>query len=225
MSLENEKSPNTEIKNNQGMKDPRGPSKTTASKKDLRGNKKNYVTKTLDEVIGKEFSSASFIGRTAITTLNVNKGDATRFLSEKDPVPEFSIQTELTTRLATIEKVLDGQKTNSAKFRDINDRPALSEKELEGLNGHITGLLKRVETPLGTKITNYWFPKGGSDKPYIGIKLPNKKEKKYYIGNAYLNSYKKSVITGAYGLSKDKYKGLTGTWCRAIGIHTEKCGE
>tara|TARA_Y100000034_G_scaffold8763_1_gene9446 strand:+ start:3917 stop:5674 length:1758 start_codon:yes stop_codon:yes gene_type:complete len=227
MSLENEKSPNTEIKNNQGMKDPRGPSKTTASKKDSRGNKKNYVTKTLDEVIGKEVSEHFLIGDTAITTLNVNKGDVTNFLDQKDPVPEFSIQTEIIgdSAFITIDKVLDGQKTNSAKFRDIKNRPALSEKELDRLSGHITGLLKGVKTPLGTKITNYWFPKGGSDKPYIGIKLPNKKEKKYYIGNAYLNSYKKSVITGAYGLSKDKYKGLTGTWCRVIGIHTEKCGK
>ena len=223
MSLENEKSPNTEIKNNQGMKDPRGPSKTTASK----GNENPRVTKTLDEVIGKEVSEHFLIGDTAITTLNVNKGDVTNFLDQKDPVPEFSIQTEIISDSAfiTIDKVLDAQKTNSAKFRDIKNRPALSEKELDRLSGHITGLLKGVKIPLGTKITNYWFPEGGADRPYIGIKLPDKKERKYYIGNAYLNLYKKSVITGAYGLSKDKYKGLTGTWCRVIGIHTEKCGK
>ncbi len=222
MSVENGQSPRTEVKSSSSMKF--RDSKTTASKKDSRGNKKNYVTK-LDRVIAKEVSKVPFVGKTAITTLNVNKGDATKFLDQEDPVPIFSIQTEITTSLATIEKVLDGQKTNSAKFRDIKRRPALSEKELDRLSGHITGLLKEVKTPLGTKITNYWFPKGESEKPYIGIKLLNKKERKYYIGDAYLNSYKKSVITGAYGLSKDKYKGLTGTWCRAIGIHTEKCGK
>ena len=222
MSVKNKQSPRTEVKSSSSMKF--RDSKTTASKKDSRGNKKNYVTK-LDRVIAKEVSKVPFVGKTAITTLNVNKGDATKFLDQEDPVPIFSIQTEITTSLATIEKVLDGQKTNSAKFRDIKRRPALSEKELDRLSGHITGLLKEVKTPLGTKITNYWFPKGESEKPYIGIKLLNKKERKYYIGDAYLNSYKKSVITGAYGLSKDKYKGLTGTWCRAIGIHTEKCGK
>ena len=222
MSVENGQSPRTEVKSSSSMKF--RDSKTTASKKDSRGNKKNYVTK-LDRVIAKEVSKVPFVGKTAITTLNVNKGDATKFLDQEDPVPIFSIQTEITTSLATIEKVLDGQKTNSAKFRDIKRRPALSEKELDRLSGHITGLLKEVKTPLGTKITNYWFPKGESEKPYIGIKLLNKKERKYYIGDAYLNSYKKSVITGAYGLSIDQYKGLTGTWCRAIGIHTEICGK
>ena len=225
MSLENKKSPNTIIRNT--------PKRNEVMKAGESRDENPRVIKTLDRVIGKEVTTSEIpllFGKTldtatATTTLNVNKGDATKFLSEKDPVPRFSIQTEITTSFATIKKVLEGQKTNSAKFRDINDKPALSEKELDRLGGHITVLLEGVETPLGTKITNYWFPEGGADRPYIGIKLPNKKEKKYYIGNAYLNSYKKSVITGAYGLSKEKYKGLTGTWCRAIGIYTKHCPE
>jgi len=216
MSLENKKFPNTIIRNT--------PKRNEVMKAGESGDENPRVIKTLDRVIGKEVTT-SYRVNVATTTLNVNKGDATKFLSEKDPVPRFSIQTKITTSFATIGHVLEGQKTNSAKFRDINGRPALSEKELDRLGGHITVLLEGVETPLGTKITNYWFPEGGADRPYIGIKLPGKKEKKYYIGDAYLNSYKKSVITGAYGLSKEGYKGVTGTWCRAIGIHTEKCGK
>jgi hypothetical protein len=174
---------------------------------------------------------SGFLPDVAKTSIIIDKPDATKYLKDGQPVPDFQISTEVTTSFANIGKVLNGQRDTSFEFRDKNERAIISSAKSELLRSVMGSLLTEVETPKGSYVTNYW-----SSNPYVGVKKSvSGKETKYYLKNAnfkkhgtsyeeILNLYKKSMVTGAYGLSKAKYKGLMGNWCKSMGIQTKICG-